>query len=397
MALPVPIKTSSQHLTRALPGSKNKPMKKALITGITGQDGSYLAELLLEKGYEVHGIKRRASSFNTERIDHIYEDPHVESSRFKLHYGDLTDTSNLTRIISEIQPDEVYNLGAQSHVAVSFESPEYTADVDGIGTLRLLEAIRFLGLEKKTRFYQASTSELYGLVQEIPQKETTPFYPRSPYAAAKMYAYWITVNYRESYGMYACNGILFNHESPRRGETFVTRKITRALANISQGLERCLFLGNMDALRDWGHAKDYVRMQWMMLQQETADDFVIATGKQISVREFVSLSAKEVGIELTFTGQGVDEIATVSAVDSGKSPAVKVGDVIVKVDPRYFRPAEVETLLGDPTKAKELLGWVPEITVEEMCAEMVAHDLEKAKQHALLRKHGHHVSVAIEG
>ncbi|MEJ6582395.1 MAG: GDP-mannose 4,6-dehydratase [Akkermansiaceae bacterium] len=372
-------------------------MKKALITGITGQDGSYLAELLLEKGYEVHGIKRRASSFNTERIDHIYEDPHVESSRFKLHYGDLTDTSNLTRIISEIQPDEVYNLGAQSHVAVSFESPEYTADVDGIGTLRLLEAIRFLGLEKKTRFYQASTSELYGLVQEIPQKETTPFYPRSPYAAAKMYAYWITVNYRESYGMYACNGILFNHESPRRGETFVTRKITRALANISQGLERCLFLGNMDALRDWGHAKDYVRMQWMMLQQETADDFVIATGKQISVREFVSLSAKEVGIELTFTGQGVDEIATVSAVDSGKSPAVKVGDVIVKVDPRYFRPAEVETLLGDPTKAKELLGWVPEITVEEMCAEMVAHDLEKAKQHALLRKHGHHVSVAIEG
>jgi GDPmannose 4,6-dehydratase len=397
MALPVLIKTSSQHLTRALPGSKNKPMKKALITGITGQDGSYLAELLLEKGYEVHGIKRRASSFNTERIDHIYEDPHVESSRFKLHYGDLTDTSNLTRIISEIQPDEVYNLGAQSHVAVSFESPEYTADVDGIGTLRLLEAIRFLGLEKKTRFYQASTSELYGLVQEIPQKETTPFYPRSPYAAAKMYAYWITVNYRESYGMYACNGILFNHESPRRGETFVTRKITRALANISQGLERCLFLGNMDALRDWGHAKDYVRMQWMMLQQETADDFVIATGKQISVREFVSLSAKEVGIELTFTGQGVDEIATVSAVDSGKSPAVKVGDVIVKVDPRYFRPAEVETLLGDPTKAKELLGWVPEITVEEMCAEMVAHDLEKAKQHALLRKHGHHVSVAIEG
>ncbi|MDB4374143.1 GDP-mannose 4,6-dehydratase, partial [Akkermansiaceae bacterium] len=304
-------------------------MKKALITGITGQDGSYLAELLLEKGYEVHGIKRRASSFNTERIDHIYEDPHVESSRFKLHYGDLTDTSNLTRLISEIQPDEVYNLGAQSHVAVSFESPEYTADVDGIGTLRLLEAIRFLGLEKKTRFYQASTSELFGLVQEVPQKETTPFYPRSPYAAAKMYAYWITVNYRESYGMYACNGILFNHESPRRGETFVTRKITRAIANISQGLEECLFLGNMDALRDWGHAKDYVRMQWMMLQQEKAEDFVIATGKQISVREFVILSAKEAGITLEFTGEGVDEVATVSAVDAEKSPSVKVGDVIV--------------------------------------------------------------------
>ncbi len=372
-------------------------MKKALITGITGQDGSYLAELLLEKGYEVHGIKRRASSFNTERVDHIYEDPHVEAARFKLHYGDLTDTSNLTRIISEVQPDEVYNLGAQSHVAVSFESPEYTADVDAIGALRLLEAIRFLGLEKKTRYYQASTSELYGLVQEVPQKETTPFYPRSPYAAAKMYAYWITINYRESYGMYACNGILFNHESPRRGETFVTRKITRAIANMSQGLEKCLFLGNMDALRDWGHAKDYVRMQWMMLQQEEADDFVIATGKQISVREFVSLSAREAGIELEFSGQGVDEIATVKSVDQEKSPAVKVGDVIVKVDPRYFRPAEVETLLGDPTKAKEKLGWVPEITVEEMCAEMVANDLEKAKQHALLKKHGHKVSVATEG
>ena len=372
-------------------------MKKALITGITGQDGSYLAEFLLEKGYEVHGIKRRASSFNTERVDHIYEDPHVESARFKLHYGDLTDTSNLTRIISEVQPDEVYNLGAQSHVAVSFESPEYTADVDAIGTLRLLEAIRFLGLEKKTKFYQASTSELYGEVQEIPQKETTPFYPRSPYAAAKMYAYWITVNYRESYGMYACNGILFNHESPRRGETFVTRKITRALANISQGLEKCLFLGNMDALRDWGHAKDYVRMQWMMLQQEEADDFVIATGKQISVREFVNLSAKEAGIELEFSGSGVEEIATVVSVDQEISPAVNVGDIIVKVDPRYFRPAEVETLLGDPSKAKEKLGWTPEITVEEMCAEMVQSDLEKAKQHALLKKHGHHVSVATEG
>jgi GDPmannose 4,6-dehydratase len=371
-------------------------MKKALITGITGQDGSYLAELLLEKGYEVHGIKRRASSFNTERIDHIYEDPHIESARLKLHYGDLTDTSNLTRLISEIQPDEVYNLGAQSHVAVSFESPEYTADVDGIGALRILEAIRFLGFEKKTRFYQASTSELFGLVQETPQKETTPLYPRSPYAVAKMYAYWITVNYRESYGMYACNGILFNHESPRRGETFVTRKITRAIANISQGLEKCLFLGNMDALRDWGHAKDYVRMQWMMLQQEEAKDFVIATGKQISVREFVTLSAKEAGIELSYTGEGVDEIATVSAVDSEKSPSVKVGDVIVKVDPRYFRPAEVETLLGDPSKAKNELGWIPEITVEEMCSEMVANDIEVAKQHALLKLHGHSVSVSRE-
>jgi GDPmannose 4,6-dehydratase len=371
-------------------------MKKALITGITGQDGSYLAEFLLEKGYEVHGIKRRASLFNTERVDHIYEDPHVEKARFKLHYGDLTDTSNLTRIIAEIQPDEVYNLGAQSHVAVSFESPEYTADVDAIGALRLLEAIRFLGLEKKTRYYQASTSELYGLVQEVPQKETTPFYPRSPYAAAKLYAYWITVNYRESYGMYACNGILFNHESPRRGETFVTRKITRAMANISQGLEDCLYLGNMDALRDWGHAKDYVRMQWMMLQQEEADDFVIATGKQISVREFVALSAKEAGIELEFSGEGVDEIATVKTVVSEKAPAVKEGDVIVRVDPRYFRPAEVETLLGDPAKAKEKLGWVPEITVEEMCAEMVAHDIEVARQHALLKQHGHEVSFSRE-
>jgi GDPmannose 4,6-dehydratase len=371
-------------------------MKKALITGVTGQDGSYLAELLLEKGYEVHGIKRRASSFNTERIDHIYEDPQVEDGRFRLHYGDLSDTSNLTRIISEVEPDEVYNLGAQSHVAVSFESPEYTADVDAIGTLRLLEAIRFLGLEKKTRFYQASTSELYGLVQEVPQKETTPFYPRSPYAAAKMYAYWITVNYRESYGMYACNGILFNHESPRRGETFVTRKITRALANISQGVQACLYLGNMDALRDWGHAKDYVRMQWMMLQQDEPDDFVIATGKQISVREFVQLSAREAGIELEFSGEGVDEIATIKSRDSVKAPAVNEGDVIVKVDPRYFRPAEVETLLGDPTKAKEKLGWVPEITVEEMCAEMVANDLEVARQHALLVEHGHAVSMSQE-
>ncbi len=372
-------------------------MKKALITGVTGQDGSYLAEFLLEKGYEVHGIKRRASLFNTQRIDHIYEDPQVENSRFRLHYGDLTDSSNLTRIISEIQPDEVYNLGAQSHVAVSFEAPEYTADVDALGTLRLLEAIRFLGLEKKTRFYQASTSELYGLVRETPQKETTPFHPRSPYAVAKMYAYWITVNYREAYGMYACNGILFNHESPRRGETFVTRKITRAIANIAQGLESCLYLGNMDALRDWGHAKDYVRMQWMMLQQETADDFVIATGKQISVREFVKLSALEAGIELGFSGEGEKETATVIRIlDSDKATAVKAGDVIVRVDPRYFRPAEVETLLGDPTKAKEKLGWVPEINVEQMCAEMVACDLDVARRHSLLKSHGHHVSVSKE-
>ena len=371
-------------------------MKRALITGITGQDGSYLAEFLLEKGYEVHGIKRRASLFNTQRVDHIYEDPHVENSRFHLHYGDLTDSSNLTRILSEVQPDEVYNLGAQSHVAVSFESPEYTADVDAIGALRLLEAIRFLGLEKKTRFYQASTSELYGLVQEIPQTEKTPFHPRSPYAVAKMYAYWITVNYREAYGIYACNGILFNHESPRRGETFVTRKITRGIANIAQGLEQCLFLGNMDSLRDWGHAKDYVRMQWMMLQQEQAEDFVIATGKQISVREFVRMAAKEAGIAVEFSGSGVDEIATVVSADAATAPGVKAGDVIVRVDPRYFRPAEVETLLGDPTKAKEKLGWVPQITVEEMCAEMVAADLDTAKRHALLAAHGHRVSVAKE-
>ena len=371
-------------------------MKKALITGVTGQDGSYLAELLLDKGYEVHGIKRRASSFNTERVDHIYQDIHEETPKFFLHYGDLTDTSNLTRILKEVQPDEVYNLGAQSHVAVSFEAPEYTADVDAMGTLRLLEAIRFLGLEKKTKFYQASTSELYGEVQEIPQKETTPFHPRSPYAVAKMYAYWIVVNYRESYGFFACNGILFNHESPRRGETFVTRKITRGLANISQGLEKCLYLGNMDALRDWGHAKDYVRMQWMMLQQDKAEDFVIATGKQISVREFVTLSAKELGITLEFSGDGVNEVATVAAIEGGNANALKVGDVIVRVDPRYFRPAEVETLLGDPTKAKEMLGWEPEITVEEMCAEMVQNDLAKAKQHAILKEHGYNVSVSVE-
>lgn len=372
-------------------------VKKALITGITGQDGSYLAEFLLEKGYEVHGIKRRASLFNTQRVDHIYQDPHVDHANFKLHYGDLTDTSNLTRILREVEPDEVYNLGAQSHVAVSFEAPEYTADVDAIGTLRLLEAIRFLGLEKKTRFYQASTSELYGLVQEIPQTETTPFHPRSPYAVAKMYAYWITVNYREAYGMYACNGILFNHESPRRGETFVTRKITRGLSNIAQGLEDCLYMGNIDALRDWGHAKDYVRMQWMMLQQDSAEDFVIATGVQYSVREFITWTAKELGIELAFSGEGVDEIATVAAVEGDKAPGVKVGDVIMRIDPRYFRPAEVETLLGDPAKAKAKLGWVPEITAQEMCAEMVAEDLKVAQRHALLKEHGHDLPLSVEG
>ncbi|SDU77484.1 GDP-mannose 4,6-dehydratase [Pseudomonas sihuiensis] len=371
-------------------------MKKALITGVTGQDGSYLAEFLLEKGYQVHGIKRRASLFNTQRVDHIYQDPHVDNQNFILHYGDLTDSSNLTRILQEVQPDEVYNLGAQSHVAVSFESPEYTADVDAMGTLRILEAIRLLGLEKKTKFYQASTSELYGLVQEVPQKETTPFYPRSPYAVAKLYAYWITVNYREAYGMYACNGILFNHESPRRGETFVTRKITRGLANIAQGLEQCLFMGNMDALRDWGHAKDYVRMQWMMLQQEQPEDFVIATGVQYSVRQFIEWSAKELGITLRFEGKGVDEVAVITAIEGDKAPALKVGDTIVRVDPRYFRPAEVETLLGDPSNAKAKLGWVPEITVQEMCAEMVCEDLKIAQRHALLRQHGHDVLVSVE-
>lgn len=371
-------------------------MKKALITGITGQDGSYLAEFLLEKGYEVHGIKRRASSFNTERIDHLYEDPHEKNPKLFLHYGDLSDTSNLTRIIREVEPDEIYNLAAQSHVAVSFEVPEYTADVDALGTLRLLEAIRFLGLEKTTKFYQAATSELYGLVQETPQKETTPFYPRSPYAVAKLYAYWITVNYRESYGMFACNGILFNHESPRRGETFVTRKITRAIANIAHGLEQALYLGNMDALRDWGHAKDYVRMQWLMLQQAEPDDFVIATGNQISVRDFVRLTAKEVGVELEFRDEGVDEVGVVASVDQKLSPSINVGDEIVKVDPRYFRPAEVETLLGDPTKAREKLNWVPEITVEEMCSEMVANDVGVAKRNSLLKQHGFDVPTAHE-
>ncbi len=369
----------------------------ALISGITGQDGSYLAEHLLAKGYQVHGIKRRSSEFNTNRIDHIYEAPFELNRKFVLHYGDLSDSSNLVRLVQEIQPDEIYNLGAQSHVAVSFDSPEYTADVDALGTLRLLEAIRLLKLESKTRFYQASTSELYGLVQEIPQKETTPFYPRSPYAVAKLFAYWITVNYREAYGMYACNGILFNHESPRRGETFVTRKITRALANISQGLEDCLYLGNLSALRDWGHAKDYVRMQWLMLQQEKPEDFVIATGEQHSVREFVHLSAMELGIELEFTGQGVDEVAIVSKVNNPEAtPGFKTGDVIVRVDPRYFRPTEVETLLGDPTRAKEKLGWVPEISFESMISEMVAHDLEAAKKQALLKRYGYKETVARE-
>lgn len=370
--------------------------KVALITGVTGQDGSYLAELLLEKGYEVHGLKRRASLFNTQRIDHIYQDPHTPAPDLRLHYGDLSDTSNLTRIIQEVQPDEVYNLGAQSHVAVSFEAPEYTADVDAIGTLRILEAIRFLGLEKKTRFYQASTSELYGLVQEIPQRETTPFYPRSPYAVAKLYAYWITVNYREAYGMYACNGVLFNHESPRRGETFVTRKITRGMSNIAQGLEPCLYMGNIDSLRDWGHAKDYVRMQWMMLQQDQPEDFVIATGVQYSVREFITWSAQHLGIILRFEGEGVDEIGIVDAVTGDDAPAVSVGDVLVRIDPRYFRPAEVETLLGDPSNAKEKLGWVPEISAQTMCEEMVLEDLKAAKRHALLKDHGFNVPISLE-
>lgn len=371
--------------------------KVALITGVTGQDGSYLAEFLLDKGYEVHGIKRRASLFNTARVDHIYEDPHKHGSKFKLHYGDLTDSSNLTRLIRDIEPDEIYNLGAQSHVAVSFEAPEYTADVDALGTLRILEAIRFLGLEKKTRFYQASTSELYGQVREIPQRETTPFHPRSPYAVAKLYAYWIAVNYREAYGMYACNGILFNHESPRRGETFVTRKITRGLANIALGLEPCLYMGNIDSLRDWGHAKDYVRMQWMMLQQDEAHDFVIATGVQYSVREFITWSARELGITLEFSGKGVEEVATVASIDSNLAPALSVGDVIMRVDPRYFRPAEVDTLLGDPSKAKDLLGWEPMITAQEMCAEMVAEDHKAARRFALLKEHGLEMPVSVEG
>tara|TARA_X000000950_G_scaffold288894_1_gene408154 strand:+ start:5582 stop:6703 length:1122 start_codon:yes stop_codon:yes gene_type:complete len=370
--------------------------KVALITGITGQDGSYLAEFLLQKGYEVHGIKRRSSSLNTQRIDHIYQDPQSEKQKFILHYGDLTDASNLTRIISSIKPDEIYNLGAQSHVAVSFEAPEYTADVDALGTLRLLEAIRFLGLENKTKFYQASTSELYGLVQETPQKETTPFYPRSPYGVAKLYAYWITVNYRESYGIYACNGILFNHESYRRGETFVTRKITRGLSNIAQGIDKCLFMGNMNALRDWGHAKDYVRMQWMMLQQKKPYDFVIATGHQYSVRQFIELSAKQLGIFLEFQGNNENEQAIVTRIEGNDAPALKEGDVIVKVDKRYYRPAEVESLIGDATNAKNKLGWVPEISIEEMIKEMVSADLKMAKSYKLLKDHGYQDNLVSE-
>ncbi|MFP5394250.1 MAG: GDP-mannose 4,6-dehydratase [Gammaproteobacteria bacterium] len=371
-------------------------MKRALITGVTGQDGSYLAELLLEKGYEVHGMVRRSSSFNTDRIDHIYQDPHVPHQNFFLHYGDLSDTSNLIRILQEVRPDEVYNLGAMSHVAVSFESPEYTADVDGVGTLRLLEAIRIAGLTKSTRFYQASTSELYGLVQETPQRESTPFYPRSPYAVAKLYAYWITVNYREAYGMYACNGILFNHESPRRGETFVTRKITRALANIAQGLEQQLFLGNMDALRDWGHARDYIEMQWLMLQQDKPEDYVIATGVQHSVRHFVELAAAELGMAIAWEGKGVDEIGVISAITGDKAAGARVGQIIVAVDPKYFRPTEVETLLGDPAKARTQLGWTPRTTLQELVAEMVAFDLDKARRHALLKSHGFDVAISLE-
>lgn len=371
-------------------------MKTALITGVTGQDGSYLAELLLEKGYEVHGIKRRASSFNTTRIDHIYEDPQTDNARFKMHYGDLTDSSNLTRILSEVQPDEVYNLGAQSHVAVSFDAPEYTADVDAIGTLRLLEAIRFLKLENTTKFYQASTSELYGQVRETPQTEATPFHPRSPYGVAKMYAYWTCVNYREAYGMFACNGILFNHESPRRGETFVTRKITRGLANIAMGLQDCLYMGNIDAKRDWGHAKDYVHMQWLMLQQDMPEDYVIATGIQHSVRDFITWAAREVGLTLVFSGQGVEEKATVSAVTSDMASKVRVGDIVMRIDPRYFRPAEVETLLGDPAKAKKKLGWTPKVTAQETCAEMVAADLTVARRHALLKEYGLDMPVSVE-
>ena len=371
-------------------------MKKALITGITGQDGSYLAEFLLEKGYEVHGIKRRTSSFNTHRIDHIYEDRHVENARLKLHYGDLSDTSNLTRLLRNLEPDEVYNLGAQSHVAVSFESPEYTADVDGIGTLRLLESIRLLGLGNKTKFYQASTSELYGLTQEFPQKETTPFYPRSPYAVAKLYAHWICVNYREAYGMYACNGILFNHESPRRGETFVTRKITRGITNIALGIEKCLYMGNIDALRDWGHAKDYVRMQWLMLQQDKPKDFVIATGQQYSVREFILWTAHTLGIDLEFNGSGVDEIGIVAGISGTLAPKISVGQVIIKIDPRYFRPTEVDTLLGDPSRAKNELGWKPLITARQMCEEMVEQDLKAARRIALLRKHNLELPNSIE-
>ena len=365
--------------------------KVALITGVTGQDGAYLAEFLLKKGYIVHGVKRRASLFNTDRIDHLYQDPHVEHRNFVLHYGDLTDSTNLIRIIQEVQPDEIYNLAAMSHVAVSFDTPEYVANADGVGTLRVLEAIRILGLEKKTRFYQASTSELYGLVQETPQTEKTPFYPRSPYGVAKLYGYWITVNYREAYGLYACNGILFNHESPIRGETFVTRKITRAVARIVLGLQDCLFLGNMDALRDWGHARDYVEMQWLMLQQDEPEDFVIATGVQYSVRDFVNAAVCELGVKLRWEGTGVDEVGIIDSLESsvlGENSPLKVGQTVVQVDPRYFRPTEVETLLGDPTKAKEKLGWTPTTTFEELVIEMIRSDYEDAKRDDLVKKHG---------
>ncbi|MEW5251332.1 GDP-mannose 4,6-dehydratase [Microbulbifer sp. 2201CG32-9] len=369
-------------------------MRKALITGVTGQDGSYLAEFLLHRGYEVHGIKRRSSSFNTDRIDHLYQDPHESNRNFILHYGDLTDSPNLTRILQEVQPDEVYNLAAQSHVAVSFDMPEYTANVNGLGTLRILEAIRLLGLQDKTKFYQASSSELYGLVQEVPQREATPFYPRSPYAVAKLYAYWITVNYREAYGIYACNGILFNHESPRRGETFVTRKITRGLANIALGLEKCLYIGNMDALRDWGHARDYVEMQWLMLQQDEPEDFVIATGHQYSVRDFVRMAAAELGIQIEFTGSGVEEQGVVTGIRGDIASGAQVGDVVIRVDSRYFRPAEVETLLGDPSHARKKLGWKPTISMEELIAEMIGADLELARKTALLKREGFNVSLS---
>ena len=363
-------------------------MKKALITGVTGQDGSYLAELLLEKGYEVHGIKRRASSFNTSRIDHLYKDPHEQDARLVLHYGDLTDSSNLTRIIQQVQPDEIYNLGAQSHVAVSFEAPEYTANCDALGTLRILEAVRLLGLTENTRIYQASTSELYGLVQEIPQTETTPFYPRSPYGVAKLYGFWITVNYREAYGMYACNGLLFNHESPRRGETFVTRKITRGLARINEGLQSCLHMGNLDSLRDWGHARDYVEMQWRMLQQESPEDFVIATGRQESVRRFIELSAKRLGWNGSSGGAGIQWEGS-ELEEVGRR--VDTGEVVVRIDPRYFRPAEVETLLGNPSKAHKKLGWKPTTTLEELVGEMIDHDKEEARKLAHLKNEGFQV------
>tara|TARA_B100001057_G_scaffold485802_1_gene566008 strand:- start:1082 stop:2182 length:1101 start_codon:yes stop_codon:yes gene_type:complete len=366
-------------------------MKKALITGITGQDGSYLAELLLEKNYEVHGIKRRSSSFNTQRIDHIYQDPHLDSVNFHLHYGDLTDSSNITRLISEINPDEIYNLGAQSHVAVSFDSPEYTADVSGLGALRILEAIRFLNLETKTKFYQASSSELFGLVQETPQSEATPFYPRSPYGVAKLFAYWITVNYREAYGIYACNGLLFNHESPRRGETFVSRKITRALCNIANGLENILYLGNLDAKRDWGHAKDYVEMQWLMLQQKEPLDFVIATGIQHSVRDFLVIACKNLGIEIQFKGEGLNEVGIVKSIDNKLNLKVKKGSIIIKIDPVYFRPTEVESLLGDSSRAKDLLNWSPKVNFEELIKEMIDTDLQESKKNAFLLNSGYKI------